>query len=354
MKRTVKRKNSENISVEFYKNFHDEQEWRYVPSATVLSEAKIERIIANPNILSLRAGIMDINNNLATEKYKSLWLETEDVPIVVNTKHGEKTVLFKCYHTTNETVLETGENEIVYFKIVFIKGTPNITFTYRTQPQLAKTIKDIVESYNTTIALLNNLFKDDDKQELSDEYTFIHDTRESFIELESFFSRLYLIEQELGLSFSPAKIGDTENDEEELEELYLLLIEKKVIRLNAKLTATESTGITMKAGYNLPEAGSKLDITFISKIEYTMYGQKISVHTANLLSNAIVKQFEENEDGSKKILYDDTDSQPMYISYMGFKTIDEAKKEMSTIMEHKERYTDALTFNEYMSSKQKI
>jgi len=163
---------------------------------------------------------------------------TEDVPIVVNTKHGEKTVLFKCYHTTNETVLETGENEIVYFKIVFIKGTPNITFTYRTQPQLAKTIKDIVESYNTTIALLNNLFKDDDKQELSDEYTFIHDTRESFIELESFFSRLYLIEQELGLSFSPAKIGDTENDEEELEELYLLLIEKKVIRLNAKLTAT--------------------------------------------------------------------------------------------------------------------
>jgi len=279
---------------------------------------------------------------------------TEDVPIVVNTKHGEKTVLFKCYHTTNETVLETGENEIVYFKIVFIKGTPNITFTYRTQPQLAKTIKDIVESYNTTIALLNNLFKDDDKQELSDEYTFIHDTRESFIELESFFSRLYLIEQELGLSFSPAKIGDTENDEEELEELYLLLIEKKVIRLNAKLTATESTGITMKAGYNLPEAGSKLDITFISKIEYTMYGQKISVHTANLLSNAIVKQFEENEDGSKKILYDDTDSQPMYISYMGFKTIDEAKKEMSTIMEHKERYTDALTFNEYMSSKQKI
>jgi len=110
----------------------------------------------------------------------------------------------------------------------------------------------------------------------------------------------------------------------------------------------------MKAGYNLPEAGSKLDITFISKIEYTMYGQKISVHTANLLSNAIVKQFEENEDGSKKILYDDTDSQPMYISYMGFKTIDEAKKEMSTIMEHKERYTDALTFNEYMSSKQKI
>lgn len=75
MKRTIKRNNSENVSIEFYKNFHDEKEWRYVPNPTVLSAAKIERIIANPNILNLRAGIIDINDNLATEKYRPLWLE---------------------------------------------------------------------------------------------------------------------------------------------------------------------------------------------------------------------------------------------------------------------------------------
>jgi hypothetical protein len=75
MKRTIKRNNSENISIEFCKNFHDEKEWRYVPNPTVLSAAKIERIIANPNILNLRAGIMEINDNLTIEKYRSLWLE---------------------------------------------------------------------------------------------------------------------------------------------------------------------------------------------------------------------------------------------------------------------------------------
>lgn len=75
MKRTTKRNNSENVSIEFYKNFHDEQEWRYVPSSAVLSAVKMERIIANPNILNLRAGIIDINDNLATEKYRPLWLE---------------------------------------------------------------------------------------------------------------------------------------------------------------------------------------------------------------------------------------------------------------------------------------
>lgn len=75
MKRTIKRNNSENVSVEIYKNFHDEKEWRYVPNPTALSAAKIERIIANPNILNLRDGIKNINDNLATEKYRPLWLE---------------------------------------------------------------------------------------------------------------------------------------------------------------------------------------------------------------------------------------------------------------------------------------
>jgi hypothetical protein len=75
MKRTIKRSNSESVSIEFYKNFHDEKEWRYVPNPTILSVAKLERIIANPNILNLHAGITDINDNLATEKYRPLWLE---------------------------------------------------------------------------------------------------------------------------------------------------------------------------------------------------------------------------------------------------------------------------------------
>lgn len=75
MKRMIKRNNSENVSIEFYKNFHDEKEWRYVPNSTVLSAAKIEHIIANPNILKLRDSIIDINDNLATEKYRPLWLE---------------------------------------------------------------------------------------------------------------------------------------------------------------------------------------------------------------------------------------------------------------------------------------
>jgi hypothetical protein len=271
---------------------------------------------------------------------------TEDVPFVLNTVYGEKTVLFKRYQTTNEIILETDRNVIVYFKITFIKNNSNITFTYRTQPHLAKTVKDIVENYNTAIEFLNTLFIYKDNQDLSDEYALIFNMRESIMRLKSFYKRLYLVEQELELSIQPTQINDTENDEEELDELYLLLIEKKAIRLNAKLN--ETTGMPIESGTHKLEVGSKIDLIFLGESEYTIYGLNISIYTANLLSNAIIKDVKEGEDKTIKVLYGDTDNLPMFISFTGFKTIDEAKQEMKNIMMHKEKYIDAMTFNEHI------
>lgn len=74
MKRTIKRDTGENVSVEFYKNFHDEKEWRYVPGVTMLSAVKMASVIANPNINSQQEFIANINTSLSTEKYKTLWL----------------------------------------------------------------------------------------------------------------------------------------------------------------------------------------------------------------------------------------------------------------------------------------
>lgn len=77
MQRVVSRADAGNVNVEFNKNFHDEQEWRYVPNAAKLAEAHMERIIANPNMIKIKDGLNEINMAIATEKYKSLWLEYE-------------------------------------------------------------------------------------------------------------------------------------------------------------------------------------------------------------------------------------------------------------------------------------
>jgi len=272
----------------------------------------------------------------------------EEVPITLNTEYGEKTVLFKRYQTTNEIILETGKKDIIYFKLTFVKGIDRFTFKYKMQLHLASSIKDVMESYQTAIAFLNSLFNADKSQEATDGYALIKETFEIFQEYKSHFTKIKLLEKELGISFEPAKLPDGENTVSDADELYLLLVEKKPIRLNAKLTSTESTSIITEVDAVAPKLGAVIDIVFSGESEYTICGHKISVYTANLLSNAIIKAIEDAEDGSKRLLYDDTDSAPMYISYTAFRTLDEAQKEMSTIMEHKEQYVNALTIAEHM------
>ena len=128
----------------------------------------------------------------------------------------------------------------------------------------------------------------------------------------------------LALSISPSLLNDLPREEQQdIDELYLLLCEKKVVRLNAKLTSTNLTSVAM----------NHTDTPL----------------TANLLVNALVKDIQECDDGTVKILYGDTDSKPMYISFSAFKTKEEAEQEGDNILQHDEVYINALTSNAYIN-----
>lgn len=75
MKRKFKRNNDIDVEIDFQKNFHDEQEWRFVPSINVTDALQIDTVIANPYMLHLNEEGMDINAGLSDEKYSSLWLK---------------------------------------------------------------------------------------------------------------------------------------------------------------------------------------------------------------------------------------------------------------------------------------
>lgn len=135
----------------------------------------------------------------------------------------------------------------------------------------------------------------------------------------------------------------------DIDELYLLLCEKKVVRLDAKLTSTDSTSVAMNRTETPLSIGSKIALTFLSSIELNFLKQTVTLHTANLLVNALVKDIQESDDGTVKILYGDTDSKPMYISFSAFETSEEAKQESDTILQHDEIYVNALTSNAYIN-----
>ncbi|MDU7338717.1 MAG: hypothetical protein E7L17_11450 [Clostridium sp.] len=339
--------------------FHDNKSYKIFLDALQLvqDEGKAVNI---EGISSVSTAVKDgeieypISQNIIPTKF-IIGPSIEDLTITLETEYGKKTINFKLYQTTHEIVLETDKNEIVYFKFNYNKITSNFTFTYIAQPRHANKINTIVEKFSTAKKLLNILFLVKENKYLSnenaffktkDEDTIIQTAMESIMRSELFFKRLYSVEQELDLLISPSQLNDSENDRKELEELYLLLVEKKVIRLNAKLDASQTTEIRMVTEAIKLEVGSKIDITYIGESEYSIYGQNICVHSVNLISNAITKEIKKSENGITELLYGDTDNRPMYLSYTAYKTKDEAKKEMEVIMEHKEKYTDALTLNE--------
>lgn len=72
MKRRIKREDSSPLSVELYKNFHDECEWRYVPSPEIMASLEMESVLAAPGIISM---YNEINKGLENERYRALWLD---------------------------------------------------------------------------------------------------------------------------------------------------------------------------------------------------------------------------------------------------------------------------------------
>lgn len=125
------------------------------------------------------------------------------------------------------------------------------------------------------------------------------------------------------------------DEQQDIDELYLLLLEKQVVRLNTKLTSTDSTSVAINHTDTPLSIGGKIELTFLGTIEFNFLKQTVTLHTANLLVNALVKDIQECDDGTVKILYGDTDSKPMYITFSAFETKDEAaEEEAGNILQH--------------------
>jgi len=275
---------------------------------------------------------------------------TELVPIKLQTEIGERSLQLRRYCTTSSIILETDEKAIVYLKLSVKKENGQNTFSYRAQPELAKTVKEIIESYSIVVAFLDYLFKGDVHLP-QEEYEMIKKIKKYFNNSVAYFKRVQKVEETFKIQFNPAKQNEKGNDEQELEELYLLLFEGKAFRYNAKLNGPGDVEITMKELDLQLAIGNRVEMTFSSTAEFDIYGEKISIYTANLLSNAIIKEVKEEIDGKTKIWYDDTDSAPMFISYTGFKSLDEREQEMGELMNHKKKYIDAVTIEEYLIKK---
>ena len=74
MQRSFEREKGKNVTVDIYKNFHDECEWRFVPDSSVITKNLPGNVIADKRIVGQNKLRNILNDIVADEKNSCLWL----------------------------------------------------------------------------------------------------------------------------------------------------------------------------------------------------------------------------------------------------------------------------------------
>lgn len=280
----------------------------------------------------------------------------EKITFNVDTELGKRDINFSRFYTNDNIVLETKKNEIVYLKIVLEKGTGKSKITYRAQPDKAKSIIEIIEHYNMIIEFFDRLFKqsiDVLKNDLEiKEWNSIKSMKKYFEEAILQYKKLHFVEQEMEITIDPSRFQQYEDEEEcwrDAQELYIILKQNKPIKINTRSTEIKTCDLKINQEKASIKVGTALDVTFINRKEFHLWGESVEIYMLNLLINAIVKEITELENGTTKISYGEEDSRPMFVSYRGFKSEKEAENEMKSIKENKDAYVNAKRLWEYLA-----
>jgi len=333
-------------------HFSDDEAYKNFLSALEIAYAE-GRVVPVDGVTSIDTNVGYLGAKFPLEEHTNIshfvvGPAVEPAPITLAVDGEEKTITLLRSRTKDKVILKSEPDSIVSFHFTFLLNENRHTVNYKVQFEKAKSIGEVADSFSLADALLSHLYKQEDNTPAENGKVSLSDVKEYFRCYKSFFMRLKAIESKLSLSISPNLLNDLPREEQQdIDELYLLLCENKVVRLNTKLTSTNSTSVAMNKADSPITIGSKIALTFLSTIEFNFLNQTVTLQTANFLINAFVKDIQE-DDGTVKVLYGDTDSKPMYIAFSAFETEAEAEAEANNILQHDELYINALTANAYI------
>lgn len=274
----------------------------------------------------------------------------EPVQISLDVDGQEKTITLFRSQIRDKVFLRSTPDSVVAFDFEFILRENRQTIKYKVDFDKAQNINEVANSFCVAAALLDYFYKQDDKLPSERDRFSLSDIKEYFNCYKSFFRRLNTIEDNLSISIQPSLLKDmTVEEQQDIDELYLLLYEKKVLRINTKITSTDSIYMTNEAVEMQCGIGSKIALTFTSTIEFNFLDQHVILYSANLVVNALIKDIQRKDDGAIKVYYSDTDSKPMYIAFSAFTTEDAARIEASSILQHDQKYIESKTRKELIA-----
>lgn len=79
-----------------------------------------------------------------------------------------------------------------------------------------------------------------------------------------------------------------------------------------------------------------------------LFGNNFTIYVVSSIFNAIAEDIKKDENGKKKLLFSDTDSNPMYRVYSWYLDKKSAEKEEESVIYKIEEYKAAKTLEEYL------
>ena len=269
----------------------------------------------------------------------------EDVPYEVDTGYGKYIFNLKRFKKEKEIVLKNDEKDVVHIRVTIDnisegKDKMNFHLNYKLNPKNAENIEDIIKSYNAFQELLKAVTKSD----------FRDNNLSTLRKFESQWKRVYEIEKKIGINFNPANINDSVEDRNNIEEIYILLINQLPVRINLKDMTSKFTPDSSfkKEDYKI---GSEMGLSFTDEARYTVFGETISFVRQNYIFNSVIETMDYNTDINEyTVKYVGTESNPLYSVCVGYLSYDDIPEIIDFNQEY-ERYSDAKTINEIISDR---
>jgi len=267
--------------------------------------------------------------------------QKEPVKIEVETQFGKFTWDFYRTVLDEKIIVKTLKKSIVDIKFEFLK-TNIVNFTVKSNPQCASSIIEIIHTYSAVLALFERLFNESPSQ--------LSDIISSFQNELKFWQRAHQIEEVLNISFE-LNLVDAKRlteDMQEVDGLYLLLVEKLVLRENKGFSSFTVSSLLKKGDVPIANINDKFALSFNSKDEINIWGVKICIHSICVAFNHIIDSIKENKEVT--VFLREDESNPRYISFKGFISEKEQEEESIKLNENFSQnikpYENAKTFEE--------
>lgn len=253
--------------------------------------------------------------------------EIIDVHIQIDGK--EETYLFKRRVSNDVIYISSEKSDVVNVEIDITKDDNKMHFSYTVSPINAKTVDELIYEYKRLLALLDTVFKNKDLDNK------IEDAKLGFSYVINYYSMSKELASVLNIELTPKKLIKEDNSGYLIEKFYLLLVRKRIIRIDEKFD-----NVTVDDAQDF-RIGQQLFATCIQEGDLEMFGVSRSIYVVNCFFGARIKDINVN-DGQKIVFFEDSEKSPRYISCSAFLNREEAKNEIDRINENKERMEEYL------------